>query len=272
MPTGGRPPAFRGAGLRRKLLFAMALALCSASPVRAATGIVRLEPRPGVQLSLFLVRQNDAPATVVLLSGGKGGFGRIENGKPASDNFLVRSHELFAAAGFNVVVVGRSSDSTDWDDELRLRPDHLWDLAAVVDRARGEFGVPVWLVGTSRGTISATAAAIAFGNDKLAGVVLTASVTSFRKKGAVPKQALDRIGIPVLVVHHARDACVYCAPHETEYIIKGLVNAPVKKLLLIDGGGEARGDACEALHWHGFVGIEAEAVQAIAAWIGAPRP
>jgi hypothetical protein len=48
----------------------------------------------------------------------------------------------------------------------------------------------VWLVGTSRGTISAVAGAIAFGNEDLAGIVLTSSVTSVKRTGAVPAQKL----------------------------------------------------------------------------------
>ena len=39
---------------------------------------------------------------------------------------------------------------------------------------------------------------------------------------------------------------------------------------MLDGGGEPQGAACEALHWHGFIGMEKQAVDAIAAWIAAP--
>lgn len=255
-------------------LFALLLGLLafwSAASGAAAGDVVRLEPRPGVVLPIFALPRAGASHTVVLLSGGKGGFGRIEDGRPSSGNFLVRSHDLFASAGFNVIVVGRSKDSDDWDGHVRTSAEHVRDLAAVVEYARKTWPVPVWMIGTSMGTISTTAAAIGFGNDALAGIVLTSSVLGYKWPGAVPRQALDRIRIPVLVYHHAADACKACAPHEAPNVIAGLVNAPVKKLILAEGGSEPQGDPCEAFHRHGFIGMEGQAVEAIAAWIRAPR-
>jgi hypothetical protein len=46
----------------------------------------------------------------------------------------------------------------------------------------------------------------------------------------------------------------------------------VKKLVMVDGGGDPRGDPCEALHWHGFIGMEKEAVDIIGDWIKNPGP
>jgi hypothetical protein len=102
--------------------------------------------------------------------------------------------------------------------------------------------------------------------------VLSSSITAFRFTGAVPKQALEAICVPVLVLHHERDACVACAPHEVALILKGLTNAPVKKLLWAAGGGPPRGHPCEPFHWHGYVGMEAEAVAWIADWVRHPAP
>jgi hypothetical protein len=50
-------------------------------------------------------------------------------------------------------------------------------------------------------------------------------------------------------------------------ILAGLTNAPVKKLVMASGGADPRGNPCEAFHWHGFIGMEKEAVGEIAAWI-----
>jgi hypothetical protein len=133
-------------------------------------------------------------------------------------------------------------------------------------------GLPIWLVGTSRGSISAAAAAIAFGNEELAGMVLTSSVTSIQKPGAVPYQALETIRIPVLILHHERDACSVCSPQEVARITRGLKNATVKKEVFVNGGGGPTGDPCEAFHWHGFIGMEKEAVDIVAEWIKSPRP
>ena len=125
------------------------------------------------------------------------------------------------------------------------------------------------MVGTSRGTVSVTAAAIDM-PDAMAGMVLTSSVVSYKKPGAVPKQDLERIKVPVLVLHHTKDACQWCLPHEVPAILRGLKNAQTKKEIMVNGGENPTGNACEALHWHGFIGMEREAVDLVANWIKAP--
>ncbi|WP_339939081.1 hypothetical protein [Undibacterium luofuense] len=88
----------------------------------------------------------------------------------------------------------------------------------------------------------------------------------------MPQQALDRIRVPVLVYHHEQDACPITQAHETDWILRKLTQAPVKRRLLVTGGANPTGDPCEALHWHGFIGMEAQAVQDIATWIRNPQP
>jgi hypothetical protein len=231
--------------------------------------LIKIDTRPGVTVSYWYMPRPGASATVVLLTGGNGSIG-LKNGVPTSSNFLVRSRDLCAAHGFNIAIVGRPSDRQDLSSDFRLTAEHLEDLRKVVARLKRDTSLPIWLVGTSRGTVSATAAAIAFGNETLAGIVLTASIT--RGTGAVPKQNLERIRIPVLAVHHQKDACAWCWPIEVSYIPRGLVNAPVKKQIMINSGAGASGDPCEAEHWHGFIGAEKETVDLIAGWIKQPTP
>jgi hypothetical protein len=254
-----------------KIAVALLLAAAHALPAAGADRLVKIDTRPGVTVSFWYMPRPGATATVVLLPGGAGGIG-FKHGVPTSQNFLVRSRDLFAKQGVNVAIVGRPSDKKDLDNIFRADPRHVQDLRAVVAYLKKESRTPVWMVGTSRGTISATAAAIALGTEDLAGIVLTSSITSYRITTAVPQQALDRIRIPVLVMHHEKDACPICAPYELKYIMRGLTNAPVAKLIMVNGGADPRGDACEALHWHGYIGMEAEAVDVIVAWIKNPKP
>jgi hypothetical protein len=88
----------------------------------------------------------------------------------------------------------------------------------------------------------------------------------------VPQQAIDSLTLPVLVYHHQQDACPITQAHETDWILRKLKNAPIKRQMLVTGGANPSGDACEALHWHGFIGMEARAVADIAAWIRQPQP
>ena len=204
-----------------------------------------------------------------LFPGGAGGFGKFEDGKATGGNSLVRSAPYFIANGFNVAIFGRPNDmELGWAE--RTEPTHMADVRAVLDFVKQKSTAPIWIVGTSRGTISATAMAINIQDLAIAGLVLTSSVVKYDTPGTVPRQNLSAIKIPVLVYHHAKDACKHCQPSEAPYIIKGLSNAPIKRLMLVDGGANPTGDVCAGQHWHGFIGMEREAVDQITGWIKAP--
>lgn len=228
--------------------------------------LFKVPTRDGVTTTLFWETVPNAKATVFLFPGGGGGFGKVEDGKAMGNNFLVRSEPYFLANGFNVAIFGRPSDSEELDYPDRISDTHMTDVRKVLEFVKTKSDAPVWVVGTSRGTISATASAINLQNN-IAGLVLTSSVVNYKKVGAIPKQDLAAIRIPVLVVHHSKDECVLCRPYEVPAILRGLTNAPVKKEIMVDGGANPSGDVCAALHWHGFIGMEQEAVWIISTWI-----
>lgn len=249
---------------RTFLATALALAACAAS---GADHLVKVDTRAGVHTSYWWMERPGATAALLLIPGGAGGMG-FKAGVPASSNFLVRSRDRFAAAGFDVAILGKPSDHRDMDLEFRASPEHVEDLRHVVARVRAASGKPVWLVGTSRGTVSAAAGAIGLG-DAIAGVVLTSSITAPNEPHAVENLALDRVRVPVLVVHHELDSCRLTPPQEAHRIVDKLARAPAKKLLLVEGGGPAYGPPCEPMYWHGYVGMEQEVVDAIAAFVRA---
>jgi pimeloyl-ACP methyl ester carboxylesterase len=261
----------RRSGVRRA---AGALALCglllAAPGARAAGSVQQVPTRDGVTTALYWSPVAGATTTVLLLPGGDGGFGRVDASGPSSRNFLVRSAALFEARGLNVAIFGRPSDRRALGFEERIGAAHVADVRGVLDHLRGLGAERVWLVGTSRGSISAAAAAIAL-PERVAGVVLSASVTRGRP-GALTTQDLAALRAPVLVLHHALDACPTCAPQDVGVVVRSLTGAPVRKALLLTGGGPPTGDVCEAMHYHGFIGIEAAAVDAIAGWIARPVP
>lgn len=249
----------------------LASILALASLWAQAQGVVYSVPtREGVSTTLFWQAATMPKATLLLFPGGGGGFGKVEAGVAGSRNFLVRAAPLFVARGYNVAIFGLPSDRAELDYPDRITDAHLADIAAVLVRVRALSPLPVWLVGTSRGTVSATAAAIGLHDPALAGLVLSSSVVSGRKAGAVPTQDLAAITMPVLLLHHAQDACNVCSPVDVPLILKGLIHAPVKKLVWVNGGANPRGEACGALHWHGYIGMETEAVGGIADWVDRP--
>jgi hypothetical protein len=262
---------------RSSLLISVAL-LCSFiglvhADESTTTGVVQVQTRPNVQVPVFEVWKPGAVATLVLFSGGGGGYGKIGgDGWPTSNNFLIRTGKLWAAHPFNVVMVGRPTDRIDLKNgAVRIAEEHTADNIAVFKAVKSKSPLPIWLVGTSMGTISAASAAI-HDTDKLVdGVVLSSSVTAYRIRGAVPSQDLGKIRVPVLVVHHARDACKVCLPYEAKNVVDALSNAPAKDLVYVEAGSGASGDPCEALHYHGYIGAEKEVVDLIAAWIEKTR-
>ena len=239
-------------------------------PALAGASLVRMNLERGdATVPVVVMRHPQARATLILLPGGDAGTGRIIEGKPSSGNFLARSRELFFEQGFNVLVVFRPSDLPALDYGYRVSREHIAEIDKVISYAKQEFKTPVWLIGTSRGTVSGTAAAIELTESKIDGLVLTSSVTN-RKPGAIATQRIADIKMPVLVVHHKNDACKICVPNEAARIIDGLKSAQPKKFVMIEGGANPEGDACEAMHWHGFINFEKETVKLITDWIKNP--
>ena len=154
---------------------------------------------------------------------------------------------------------------------FRQRPEHAADIKAVIAWVRSQANVPVWLVGTSRGTQSAAYVATRLeGADGPDGLVLSSTILSDDKGRPVPAMPLESLRIPVLVVHHEQDGCSHCAFSQIPVLMQKLESLPKKQLLAFKGGAN-RGDACEAQSYHGFNGLENEVVAQTAGWIATAR-
>ncbi|MFO1195788.1 MAG: alpha/beta hydrolase [Burkholderiaceae bacterium] len=224
-------------------------------------------------MRVLLVAAREPKAAAILFTGGDGGLliaddGRIERG---AGNFLVRSRDRFAQAGVTVAVLGAPADrrSPPYLSGWRESAEHATDAKAVLAWLRERTQLPVWLVGTSRGTQSVAAVALRLGSppDGPDGLVLTSTVLREARGTAVPQTAVERLAVPVLVVHHRGDACVACPPDAAAPLVDALAAAPRKALMMFDGGF-TRGDPCGAQAYHGFNGIETEVVGRIAEWMG----
>lgn len=231
---------------------------------------LNLPTRDGATVNLFWHETPGAKATVLMLPGGGGGFGRVDNGRPGSRNFLIRTAQLWIDQGIHYAAFGRPSDLSELDYADRVSDKHLFDLKAAIAFLKTKTNAPIYVVGTSRGTISAAHLLIHESDPAIAGGVFSASVTSQKKIGALPTQDLQKIKVPVLVFHHSNDQCDVTRPHEVPRMLSQFKNAPMKKLLMVSGGSDASGNPCEPMHHHGFVGMESEAVHLIADWIRKP--
>jgi dienelactone hydrolase len=233
--------------------------------------VVDIPTRPGVSQRMVVLSPQDPKAAVILFAGGHGGLQILPNGsfKWGESNFVVRTRQLFADQGLLAVVVDAPSDrqSPPYLSGFRQLPEHVADIKAVIAWVRGQAKVPVWLVGTSRGTQSAAYVATQLnGPDGPDGLVLTSTILTDNKSRPVTAMPLDKLHIPVLVVHHEQDGCGHCPFSEIPSLMDKLSNVPRKQLLSFKGG-ENRGDPCGAFAYHGFNGLEREVVAQIATWI-----
>lgn len=232
---------------------------------------VDIPTRPGVTQRVLVIAPDQPRAAVILFAGGEGGIGIEPDGRiTRGGNFLVRSRELFSGNGLLTVVIDAPSDrqSHPFLSGSRQSDEHVADVKAVMAWIRQQADIPVWLVGTSRGTQSAAHVATRLqpadgGPD---GIVLTATILTDRNSRAVPDMALERLRIPVLVAHHREDGCRYCLFSDMPRLMDRLTTSPRSALLAFEGG-ISQGDPCQARAYHGFNGIEREVIDRIAAWI-----
>jgi pimeloyl-ACP methyl ester carboxylesterase len=249
-----------------RLLIALALFLPFGAP--SAEDIITLPTRGGVTQSYLLSAPEAGKARVVtiLFPGGAGKTDlERETARKVLDrgNFLVRSRQIFAKNGVAAVVMDAPSDQpSGMEDGFRLSEAHAEDIGKVVADLKKRFpGLPVFLVGTSRGAISAASAASRLGN-AVDGVVLTATLflASKRQPGL---SGFDYASIPspLLFVHHVDDGCTY-SPYSSARRL-----ADRYPLVSVSGGLPPVSKPCEAMTPHGFLGKEAETVDAIAKWM-----
>lgn len=261
--------------MRRVILCLLVGLSALAQPTRTIQReLLQVPSRPEVIQRALLLTEGPAPKAVVLMfPGGEGVIGlerrSMADVLTARGNFLVRSAERFQGPDLAVVLVDRPSDQPyGMRDSFRVGEEHAADVKALIAKLRTRYpGLKVFLVGTSRGTVSAAYAGQALG-PLVDGVVLTSSV--FRDGGGQLGLSFfkwDRVKTPLLLVHHAEDGCPIC-PYGA-----ALKLASRFPLITVRGGLPRESDECNALSAHGYLGREEPVAQAIRAWIlGQPFP
>ncbi|MES2538700.1 MAG: alpha/beta hydrolase [Pseudomonadota bacterium] len=241
------------------------LAAAHASVDAATDRIVKIEEagQPPL-LYLATVPETAAPkAGAILFVGGDGVVGLAEKGIPQpGDSFLVKARKVFAEHGLATATFEPSLASAPLSDQLRMSAMHAREVERVLKDFRQRFHLDrVYLVGTSRGTISAAHLALRFGQ-KIDGVVLASTVFSSSRTGpGLAGFDYREIRAPLLFVHHRQDACKVTPPVEAD---KMRAHFPV---LFIDGWHGSTDHACKPFSAHGFLGREEETVAAISDWI-----
>jgi dienelactone hydrolase len=256
-----------------RVLSSLACLLCCIAFAHAQDKVVDIPTRPGVTQRFLIIPASEPKAVVMLFAGGHGGLQLNDAGTPrwGNNNFVVRTARSYAARGLTVALIDAPSDrqSPPYLTGFRDSAEHAADVKAVIAWIRNETRVPVWLIGTSRGTQSVAASAVALkGGGGPDGLVLTSTILNDSRSRPVPDMALDTLRVPVLVVHHEQDACRACPFREVPKLMEKISSAPRKELIAVRGGND-QGDPCEALAYHGFNGLEQDVVARITAWVTA---
>jgi len=241
-------------------------------PINALEQELKTIPtRPGVTQSFLLIRPSDKPiASVILFAGGHGRLALLPQGIGWGEgNFLVRNRKRFAQQGFLVAVIDAPSDRSQGLWNFRTTREHAEDIQQVIAELKIIADAPVWLIGTSMGTVSVANAGARLKQGGPDGLVLTSTVTKETRQVTETVNAvrLKDIRVPTLVVHHKKDDCVLTPYGSAVALMRSLTQAPKKELITFTDGDLSVLDPCEPMSYHGFMGLDTEVVTAIALWI-----
>lgn len=229
-----------------------------------AFSVVTVPTRPGVTVRLAMGMPAGTPAGVfVMFPGADGARSFSVSGGTAllHGNFLVRTGPLYVARGWAVAIVDVPSDHAGGiGDVFRTSPAHAADIRAVVQALAAQSLHPIYLVGTSAGTTSVAYLGTALTDAPIDGIVLTSTMRT------VVELPLNRVKVPVLIIHHRADACPVTPPGAAELLPRKFTGSPKVTFVWAQGGSTPKSDACEPFAAHGYIGIEPAVVDVIVRW------
>jgi hypothetical protein len=237
-------------------------------------------PAPAVLSESFIVTAPPAPTAIaILLPGGGGLIGLVPNGTGGgtldvnSHNFVVRSRSLFAGHNLYTITLDAATDFYLLPNGLagyEGSAAHVSDILTVIAWARSTMpGLPVWIVGTSRGTGGAfVAGSYSPAQGGPDGLVQAASVNDKNDPDSLLMVNLAGITVPVLLINDAGSTCSIATTAGEKPVLKALTNSPRKAIESVASGKlTALTGSCDALSGHGFFGSEDTAVNDIAVWM-----
>jgi Serine aminopeptidase, S33 len=261
------------------LLFALAAHTTTVNAQNTAANegltesIHRVALSRGVELPVLTsTRTGSRPTIAVLLFAGYPGILKLQETAGAirfdlGGNFLIRARRFLNSDKVFTVAVDCPVDQWSFcSDVFRSSSQHAADIAQVVASVKSTYGADkVYIAGTSYGTVSTALLARALGGT-IDGAIHTASITHPRSGPQASGTALrsfdwSKATVPQLFVHHKDDPC-----DMTRY--SGVVEQKGEiPLITVEGSSNPRGNACDALTAHGFVGRERVTMTAIHDWI-----
>jgi hypothetical protein len=142
------------------------------------------------------------------------------------------------------------------DGRWRAGPEHQADLKAVLDAVAQRFKGPLVVHGHSNGALSV--ANVAGLNHPAVKAYVYSSASHYQRPSDIVYEAVH--SAPVVFVQHKQDNCKVSKTEVFDQMVER-VKAPIKKVLLVDGGIAAMGGPCSGFAPHSFVGMEKDVVQ-----------
>ncbi len=252
------------------ILRTIILVLILATSSFALTEIRIIPTRPGVTMEVLMMTPDKAVLhdALIFFPGGNGvdPFKMTDGGVVSGWNFLVRSAGDFVRNGLSVFTVAPPSDhSTGMSTGFRESTEHAEDITFLTDYLEHHGYERIFLVGNSRGTLSATFLGMRLKDSHLKGLILTSALEYENFLRWLP---LEQMRLPVLMLHHRNDACRVSSLAEARLTQASLSMSTVVDFTEVNGGAYPRSAPCDNLSAHGFFGVEEKVVRVIADWIG----
>jgi alpha-beta hydrolase superfamily lysophospholipase len=269
-------------------------ALIGSAPCGRYDELVSTLGPPGASTTLAWMRHDPESKPVglaVLFMGGQGDA-RIEKGPkksvvdPAAANFLVRSAQLFASAGYLTITLDGPEDALGNAlyqdattnlvyDQYRTSSRHAVDVALVIQKASSpKKNLPIFMVGTSRGALSAVAlhplgAGIALSSPVVGGATL---YVDYVDDVTYPQLQPENVTVPALVLSNPNDGCGVSLPAPVAAMTAKLAGSPTQLVTSVSDTFQPPAEPpCEARSHHGFLGDETAAVGATTAFLDVVR-
>lgn len=245
-------------------------ALAQRPATAANERVVILRLGHGLRQRVLYVVPAKPRATLVMLPGGTGAVGMRRDGDLRHDNnFVVRTRAAWVARGYAVLIPDTIAQANLRG--VRSSPAYGRVVDELVAYARTQTAAPVFLLGTSQGTIAAMNGAAQAPPGLIAGLILTEAVTVPGRLSTETVFDADPEGvrIPTLVVANRDDACNVAPPSMAPRIAAAMTRSPQVRVLMVDGGIQRSDKACGSLSPHGYYGIEEKVVAAIDVWLQA---
>lgn len=232
--------------------------------------VTSLNTRPGVTIRVLLMTPTTSAKGIFLLfPGGEGEM--IERSGRARGMFLPRRSRQLVDQGFISAAVDVPSDqASGMTNRFRISKEHLEDIVKVVDFLSAKWSGPIFIIGISRGTLSAAHVGVSLKHPRIQGIVLASTLT-----GRIPSPGndvslfdmpLERITLPVLMVHHRNDGCLNANFTEALRLPKRMTGSPKTTFLEVLGGDPPQSEPCLLFSAHGFLGKEREVTTAVVDW------